>query len=95
MPGKRRQFSAEFKAKVALAAVRGDRPISALASEFKLHPHQISEWKNQLIREAAGVFNGGKREVTQASIDATLATLYEQIGRLQMDLAFLKKTADR
>ena len=55
----RRNYSAEFKAKVALAAVRGDRTLSELASQFDVHPNQITQWKTQLLDRAAQLFGAG------------------------------------
>ena len=57
----RRNHSAEFKAKVALAAVRGDRTLSELASQFDVHPNQITQWKTQLLDRAAQLFGGRDR----------------------------------
>jgi transposase len=92
MAAKRKQHTAAFKAKVALAAVRGDRTASELAGRFEVHPSQIAQWKRQLMEGAQGVFGrSGERQVReQASL---IADLYEQIGRLQMELEWLKKKA--
>ncbi len=61
MGKERRKFSDEFKAKVALDAVRGVKTLSELAAEHKVHPNQISKWKKQLLDNAAGLFANGKR----------------------------------
>ena len=74
----------------ALAAVRGDRTTSELAGQFGVHPTQIGQWKRQLLDGAAELFSGeGRRKVQNQ--DALIAELYEQIGRLQMEAAWLKK----
>ena len=90
MAAKRRRIEAALKAKAALAAVRGDRTTSELASQFGVHPTQIGQWKRQLLDGAAELFSGeGRRKVENQ--DALIAELYEQIGRLQMEAAWLKK----
>ena len=90
MARKRRPHAAGFKAKVALAAVRGVKTTSELASEFGVHPAQIAKWKKQLLEGSAEIFsrNGSSRadEFQQRE-----AELYQQIGKLQMELQWLKK----
>ena len=90
MAKKRRQYSAEFKFKAALEAAKGRKAISELASEIEVHPKQISEWKRQLLAEGASLFQrngiGQQREH-----EALQGELYEQIGRLKMELEWLKK----
>lgn len=89
--GKRRTIhSEEFKAKVALEAARGARTLSELSSLFKVHPAVISQWKRQLIREAPGVFATG-RSGRERSEEEMTAPLYEEIGRLKVEVDFLKK----
>ena len=86
----RRKFSAEFKAKVALEAIRGERSISEIASENKIHPTQIANWKKQLLKRLPEIF-------TDQSCDAgrdreeTEDRLYQEIGRLKVELEYLKK----
>lgn len=90
MSKKRRRYSAEFKFKVALEAAKEIKPLSQLASEYELHPNQISTWKKQLLSEGAEVFKNGqpRQEQDQAAREAEL---FEQIGRLKMELEWLKK----
>jgi putative transposase len=92
MSRKRRQHSEPFKFKVALEASKGQKTLSELASEYHLHPNQISGWKKQLLEEGSGVFrrNRGRQQQEQAAHEAEL---YEQIGRLKMELEWLKKKA--
>lgn len=90
MSRKRRQFSGAFKAKVALAALKGQQTVAQLASEFEVHPNQIMQWKKQLHETSAEVFSRS-RESRQQDQEALTASLYEQIGRLKMELDWLKK----
>ena len=83
MARKRRNFGGAFKAKVALAACRGEKTTAQLAGEFGVHAGQVTAWKKQLLEGAAGLFEGGrgKRVGEDAANDKEL---YEQIGRLKM-----------
>lgn len=91
MSRKRRNFSPSFNAKVALESVQGLRTISELAQKHKLHPTQINLWKKQLLEGAELIFENG-RTVAKASADEPqTAELYEQIGRLNIQLEWLKK----
>ncbi len=92
MKGKRKQHTAAFKAQVALAALKGDRTINELASHFGVHPTNIHAWKKHLLAGAEGLFTNGAK-APSADGAAAQAELYEQIGRLQMELAWVKKKA--
>ena len=81
----RRVFSAEFKAKVALAALREDKTLSELCLQFELHPTQIIEWKKQLLTNAAGVF--GSSPKSGESVD--LGPLHAKIGQQALEIDFL------
>src|SRR3712207_9257483 len=85
MAGKRKQHSAAFKAQVALAALKGDRTVNELAGQFDVHPTLIHAWKKQLLAGAEEVFTSPAKA---ASVDAEArqAELFEQIGRLKMEL---------
>ena len=88
MSRKRRTFSGAFKAKVALAAVRGDKTTAELAAKFGVHGNQVSAWKKQLLEGVPGLFAGRRaREANGAAEEE----LYEQIGRLKMEVEWLKK----
>ena len=91
MTRKRRVFGAAFKAKVALAAARGDRTTAELASKFGVHSSQVTAWKRQLLDGAAELFADGRRRKEEASPGEE--ELYEQIGRLKMEVEWLKKKA--
>ena len=90
MTKKRRRFSPDFKFRVALEAVKGQRTLSELSSESSVHPNQISQWKRQLLENGADVFsqNGASRNRDHEAIQTEL---YEQIGRLKMELEWVKK----
>ena len=89
MTRKRRSFSAAFKAKVALAAARGDRSTAELASKFGIHTSQVTAWKKLLLSGAPELFADGRSR--QAESSAEEQELYEQIGRLKMEVEWLKK----
>ena len=87
----RRVFGGEFRAKVALAAVKGDKTLSELASQFEIHAVQVSAWRKELVDRAAELFEDGRKK-KQASEEAVAAEeLYAQIGRLKMEVEWLKK----
>jgi transposase-like protein len=90
MKGKRKQHTAAFKAQVAIAALKGDRTVNELASHYGVHPTLIHGWKKQLLANADQVFQNGSKAAT-ADAEAEKAELFEQIGRLKMDLEWLKK----
>ncbi len=92
MAGKRKHHTAAFKAQVALAAVRGDRTVNELAGQFGVHPTLIHAWKKQLLAGAEVVFANGVKLDT-ADAEARQAELFEQIGRLKMELEWVKKKA--
>ena len=86
----KRKFSAEFKAKVALEAIREQNTVSEIAAKHQLHPNQISQWKKQFLDNSAAAFESGKEDANSGH-EAELAKLYEQIGKLQVANDFLKK----
>ncbi len=92
MTKSRRRFSADYKFRVALEAAKGQQTLSELASKYGLHPNQISQWKRQLLENGADVFNRNGDKEAQAQ-GAEQSELYEQIGRLKMELEWLKKKA--
>jgi transposase-like protein len=92
MAQKRKQYSGQFKFKVALEAAKGTKTMSQLASETGVHPTQIGQWKRQLLEEGVEFFshNGNGKEQRDEKVEAEL---YEQIGRLKMELEWVKKKA--
>ncbi len=86
----RKRHSAAFKARVALEAAKQDKAIAQLAKEHQVHPVQISQWKKQLLDGLEGLFENGSAS-RRPDPEKVQAELYEQIGRLQMELAWVKK----
>ena len=82
----RRNHSPAFKAKVALAAVKGDRTIAQLAEHFDVHPNQITAWRTQLLESAAALFGGGAVEAVPA---VDVKVLHAKIGELTLENDFL------
>ena len=90
MAGTRKQHTASFKAQVALAALKSDRTVNELANQYGVHPTLIHGWKKQLLTGADQVFSNGAKAVA-GDAEAAKAALFEQIGRLKMELEWLKK----
>ena len=94
MTKKRTQYSNDLKFKIALEAVKGVKTVSQIATEHNLHPTQIGTWKKQLLRHGSAIFT--RPNDRQEREDQERETeLYEQIGRLKMELEWLKKKATR
>lgn len=87
---KRRKFSPGFKAKVALEAIKGIKPINEVASIYQIHPNQVSRWKKQLLDFAPHIFDKG-REFSIEEKDHKIQELYQNLGELQFELNWLKK----
>ena len=90
MKRQRRQYSADWKAKVALEAIKGQRTVQEIASHYEVHPTLATHWKKQLLEGAAEIFSDGKRAATDAD-EELKAELYQQIGKLQVEVDWLKK----
>lgn len=91
MSRKRRRLGAALKAKVALAAVRGDKTTAQLASQFSVHTSQVTAWKKRLLEGVTELFADGRGKASENGV-AKEQELYEQIGRLKMEVEWLKKS---
>lgn len=89
---KRKKYSDEFKARVALDAIKGHKTVNELASEYGIHPNQIGQWKKKLIEGSAEIFSRKKDRDAEAN-EQEKDKLYRQIGKLQVEVDWLKKTA--
>jgi transposase-like protein len=94
MTGKRKRHPAAFKARVALEAAKQTKTVAELAKTFQVHPVQISQWKKQLLDGAESLFGDGRRRDRDQG-QAIQSELYEQIGRLNMEVEWLKKSVAR
>jgi len=90
MRGIRKQFSKEFKAKVAIEAMKGLKTTAEISSEFKVHASQIGQWKKELQESLPGIF-AGKRDPEEKQKNELIDELYKQIGQLQVENDWLKK----
>ncbi len=82
----RRKYSASFKAKVAMAALAGDRTLAELSEQYEVHPNQITQWKKQLTESAADIFISGAKK--EPSVD--IKSLHAKIGQLTLENDFLE-----
>ena len=86
----RKSFTSQYKAKVALEAIRGTKTVNEIAQEYLVHPTQVGEWKRALQEQASGIFET-KRGPKADDPSVSLERLYSEIGRLKMELDWLKK----
>jgi len=92
MSRKRKQYSPQFKAKVAIEAIRGQKTTAELASQYDIHPTMINNWKRDLLEKASELFDNGKTtSQVQAETQAQIDELYRQIGQLTVERDFLAK----
>jgi transposase len=90
----RKRYSASLKAKVAIEAVKEEKTIAQLASEFDVHPNQIRQWKKRLFEEAPNIFSHRREKQVQEQ-EQLEAELYRHIGQLKVELEWLKKKSER
>ena len=84
---KRRNHTGKFKAQVAIAALKGDKTLAEIAQQFDVHPHQITDWKNQLMERSAQVFG---EPADKAPVEIDVKTLHAKIGQLTLENDFLE-----
>lgn len=89
---KRKNYSAAFKAKVALDAIKGEKTLPELASKYDVHPNLISKWKQEAVKNLQGVFEGKVKSSHNQQNEDT-AKLYKKIGQLQIEVDFLKEAS--
>ena len=90
MSNKRKQYSPQFKAKVALEAIRGEKTVSELASQYEVHPTMSNNWKRQVLEEVSNLFEKGSEPAkADESQQAQINELYRQIGQLKVERDFL------
>jgi transposase len=94
MTGKRKRYGAEFKAKVALEALRGERTVAELGVKHGIHPTMIAAWKKQATEGMAGVFSG-KGEAADTVREGEIEKLHAKIGQLVVERDFLSKASGR
>mgnify|MGYP001810101761 FL=1 len=90
---KRRTHSPEVKAKVAMEAISGRKTLQEIAADHAVHPIQVSQWKKQLLEGASDLFTQGRKTQSKDESQAKDAELFQQIGKLQMELEWLKKVS--
>jgi len=89
---KRKKFSKEFKAKVAIEAIKGQRPLNEIAQEFSVHPTQINRWKKELLESAPEMFSKNKDQEAKR-VEMQRDQLYRKVGQLQIEVDWLKKSS--
>lgn len=92
MTKQRKTYTTEFKVKIAIEAIKGQRTVNEIASHYGVHPNQVMQWKKQAVESLPEVFST-KRERGVADDEALKAQLYQQIGQLKVELDWLKKKA--
>lgn len=90
MKARRKRYTAEFKAKVAIEAIKGQRTVNEIAARYEVHPNQVSQWKKQALEQMSEVFSEG-RDRKERSEGELRDQLYQQIGQLKVELDWLKK----
>lgn len=96
MSNKKKQYSPQFKAKIALEAIRGEKTVAELASQYQIHPTVINKWKRKLLESATQIFEGENKEQNlKEDAQAHIDELYRQIGQLKVEKDFLANRSAR
>lgn len=90
MPGHRKRYDAAFKARVAIEAIKGQRTVNEIAAAHQVHPHQVTQWKKQALQQLSEVFSNGRARA-ELEDEELRNQLYQEIGRLKIELEWLKK----
>jgi putative transposase len=90
MKTRRKRYTSEFKAKVALEAIKGQRTVNEIGLRYGLHPNQVSQWKKQALEQLPEVFSNGRVRKEQSE-EELREKLYQEIGQLKVELDWLKK----
>lgn len=88
---RKKKYSKELKAKVAIEALRGEKTVQEIAQIYKIHPNMVTQWKKQLLEGASAIFEKGNRHPEGDDSGKKIDELYNQIGMLQVEKEFLKK----
>ena len=91
MKAKRRRHEPEFKARVALEALKGIKPIQQIAKDFDIHPVQVSDWKKAMAEGAIGIFGSDRKKDSNEDFERQRDELHAKIGQLTIELDFMRK----
>ena len=91
---RRKQYDNRFKAKVGLEAIKNQRTMAQIASDYEVHPNQVSQWKRQILEESPQLFANGRTQAPSDN-DRLISELYRQIGQLKVELDWLQKKTQR
>lgn len=91
----RKSYSPEFKAKIALEAIKGVMTANEIGAKYEVHPVQISQWKKELLENMGSIFEGKRPKKPTEDVEAKTSKLYEEIGRLKIEVDWLKKKSEQ
>ncbi len=93
---KRRAHDDSFKARIAIEAIKEIKTVAEIASEYDIHPNQVSAWKSELLEKSSSVFSGNKKDqIKIEELEEEQAALHQRIGQQAMELDFVKKNCKR